>query len=435
ERFQKEFEKEPRNRQAMNAVCTTGLNKVALNRRRVNELDRTFSVHLPENSVTAQKASGRCWLFAALNTFRNYAIKSMNLDEKFELSQNYALFWDKLEKANYFLDNVLVTLDEPVGSRLLSWLLQSPVQDGGQWDMFANLIRKYGVVPKSAMPETDSSSATGMMSGQITGKLREYACRLRAAHEKGVPMERLVEMKKEYVGEVYRMLTIHLGEPPKSFDWQWRDKDKGFHRAGRLTPQEFYDKYVGVNLDDLVCLIHDPRPGHGFNQAYTVKFLGNVSGGRPVEYLNVDLGTIKHAAIKQLEEGASVWFGCDVGPYLDRDLGTMDIRQFDYDLVYGTKLGLTKAERLMYGHSAMSHAMVFTGVDLDDQGKPKKWRVENSWGEDPGFKGWFQMTDEWFDEYTFEVLVEKRFVPAESLAALKKAPIELDPWDPMGSLA
>jgi len=435
ERFQKEFDKDPRNRQAMNAVCTTPLNKVALNRRRVNELDRTFSIHLPENAVTAQKASGRCWLFAALNTFRSYAIKSMNLDDKFELSQNYVLFWDKLEKANYFLDNILAPLDEPVGSRLLNFLLGGPVQDGGQWDMFANLIRKYGVVPKSAMPETDSSSSTGMMSGQVTGKLREYACRMRTAHAKGASMEKLEEMKKEYVSEVYRILVIHLGEPPQSFDWQWRDKDKGFHRAGRMTPQEFYDKYVGINLDDLVCLIHDPRPGHDFNKVYTVKFLGNVSGGQPVEYLNVDLDTIKQAAVKQLEAGSSVWFGCDVGPYLDRDLGTMDIKQFDYDLVYGTKNGMTKAERLQYCHSAMSHAMVFTGVDLDDHGKPKKWRVENSWGEDPGLKGWFQMTDEWFDEFNFEVLVEKRFVPSECLGALKKPVVELEPWDPMGSLA
>lgn len=435
ERFHKGFESDPRNRQAMNAVCTTTINKVALNRRRVNELDRTFSIHLPENTITSQKQSGRCWLFAALNTFRGYAIKSMNLDDKFELSQNYLLFWDKLEKANYFLDNILKTLDEPVGSRLLDWLLSGPMQDGGQWDMFVNLVQKYGVVPKSAMPETESSSATHHMSSQATGKLREYAVRLRAAHAKGVPMERLVETKKEYVAEIYRMLVIHLGEPPTRFDWQYRDKDKAFHREGELTPQEFYAKHVGLNLDDYVCLIHDPRPGHNFNQAFTVKFLGNVTGGRPTEYLNVELPVIKKAAVQQLESGSSVWFGCDVGQFLDRDLGTMDIRMFDYDLVYGTHNGLTKSERLQHGHSCMTHAMVFTGVDVDQDGNPTKWRVENSWGEDPGFKGWFQMTDEWFDEFNYEVVVEKRFVPSECLAALKKPPFELEPWDPMGSLA
>jgi bleomycin hydrolase len=435
DQFQRQFESEPRYRQAMNAVTTTSLPKVALNRRRVNELDRSFSVHLPENAVTAQKQSGRCWLFAALNTMRSHAIKSMNLDDKFELSQNYALFWDKLEKANYFLDNILKTLDEPVGSRLLDWLLMSPMQDGGQWDMFVNLIQKYGVVPKSAMPETESSSATMHMSFQTTGKLRECASVLRKAHAKGAPIEKLLGMKKEFVAEIYRMLVIHLGEPPTSFEWQWRDKDKAFHRDGRITPQEFYEKHIGLNLDDYVCLIHDPRPDHSFNTAYTVKFLGNVTGGRPTEYLNVDLGVIKRAAIEQLESGDSVWFGCDVGKYLDRDLGTMDLEMFDYDLVYGTDQGMSKAERLQYGHSQMTHAMVFTGVDLGLDGNPTKWRVENSWGDEPGFKGWFQMTDEWFDEYNYEVVVNKRFVPSECLKALSRPAIELEPWDPMGSLA
>lgn len=435
ERFQRDFEKEPRYRQSMNAVTTTTLNKVALNRQRVNELDRTFSIHLPENAVTSQKQSGRCWLFAALNTFRVHAIKSLNVDDKFELSQNYALFWDKLEKANYFLDNILKTLDEPVGSRLLDWLLVAPMQDGGQWDMFVNIIQKYGVVPKSAMPETESSSSTGKMSFHTTAKLREYAALLRKAHTKGAPMGKLEEMKREFVSEIYRMLVIHLGEPPKSFEWQWRDKDKSFHRDGRLTPQEFYKKYIGLDLDDYVCLIHDPRPNHTFDTVYTVKFLGNVSGGRPTEYLNVGLDVIKQAAVKQLESGDSVWFGCDVGQYLDRDLGTMDMKMFDYELVYGTGHGLTKAERLQYGHSQMTHAMVFTGVDLDLDNKPTKWRVENSWGEEPGYKGWFQMTDEWFDEFNYEVVVQKRFVPQSCLDALKKPVVELEPWDPMGSLA
>lgn len=429
------FESDPRFRQSMNAVCTTPVNKVALSRRRVAKVDHSFSIHLPENSITSQKASGRCWLFAALNTFRGHAIKALNVDEKFELSQNYLLFWDKLEKANYFLSNVLKTLDEPVGSRTLDWLLSAPLGDGGQWDMFVNLINKYGVVPKSAMPETESSSSTGQMSGRATAKLREYACRLRAAHATGTPMEKLQEQKREYVAEIYRLLCIHLGEPPREFSWQWRDKDKTFHRDGVLTPTEFYRRYVALNLDDYVCLIHDPRPGHDFDQVFTVKFLGNVVGGRPTEYLNVELDVIKQAAIKQVESGDSVWFGCDVGQCLDRDNGTMDLENFEYDLVYGFKEGMSKAERLQYGHSCMTHAMVFTGVDLDEDGKPTKWRVENSWGEDPGNKGWFQMTDRWFDEFTYEVVVQKRFVPETSLAGLNKKPVELEPWDPMGSLA
>ena len=433
--YQDAFDSDPRYRAAMNAVCTTAVSQVATNRRKAALLDHSFSVHLPENAATAQKGSGRCWMFAALNTFRTRAMLSMNLGDTFELSQNYTMFWDKLEKANYFLENILATLDEPVGSRVLDFLLADPIADGGQWQMFVNLIEKYGVVPKSIMPETESSSSTGRMNEMITAKLRDYGCAMRIGHEGGKSVEALKEQKKGYMAEVYRMLCIHLGEPPSSFDWQWRDKDKGFHREGRLTPLEFYSKYIGLDLDDMVCLIHDPRPDHRYDEVYTVRLLGNVVGGRIVEYLNVDLETIKQSAIKQLQSGEPVWFGCDVGKYLDKDSGVMDRSLFEYDLVYGLDQTMSKAERLQYRQTQMTHAMVFTGVDLDEEGRARKWRVENSWSDKPGDKGYFQMSDAWFDEYTFEVSVHKKFVPGDSLKALDRKPVELDPWDPMGSLA
>lgn len=435
ERFQAAFTQDPRFRQAMNAVCTTSVGKVATNRERVARHNNVFSIHLPENGITAQKGSGRCWMFAALNTFRATAIQRMNLDKEFEFSQNYVMFWDKLEKANYFLENILVTLDEPVGSRLLDHLLRDPIQDGGQWHMFTNLIRKYGVVPKQAMPETESSSSTGAMNGQITGKLRDYACELRGLASAGASEAKLRARKDAQVEEVYRMLVIHLGEPPTQFEWSYRDKDRNFVREGSLTPVEFFDRYVGVDFDEWVCLVHDPRPGHDYGRSYTVKFLGNVVGGEIVRYLNVDLETMKAAAIAQLQGGESVWHGCDVGKFLDRESGVMDPDWFDYGLVYGTNVGLTKAERLMYGHSLMTHAMVFTGVDLDADGRPVKWRVENSWGGDHGDKGFFQMSDPWFDEYNFEVVVRRKFVSDDLLRALEAPPVELEPWDPMGSLA
>ncbi len=419
----------------MNAVCTTSVEKVAQNRRTAALLDQSFSSHLPENPATSQNKSGRCWMFAALNTFRTRAGQSLNIEGGLELSQNYTMFWDKLEKANYFLENVLNTLDEPIGSRVLDFLLASPIQDGGQWHMFVNLIEKYGVVPKTVMPETESSSATGRMNDFVTGKLREYACRLRKASKGHTDTAGLAAMKDEFMGEVYRLLCIHLGEPPSSFDWQWRDKDKVFHRAGRITPQEFYRKHVGLDLSDYVCLINDPRPEHEYDQVYTVRLLGNVVGGRIVEYLNVDVETMKRCAVTQIQAGDPVWFGCDVGKFLDRDLGVMDRGLFDYSLVYGTENGMSKAERLHYGESLMTHAMVFTGVDLDEEAHPKKWRVENSWSNKPGDKGYFQMSDPWFDEFNFEVVVHKDHVPGDSLKALDRKPIELEPWDPMGSLA
>jgi bleomycin hydrolase len=433
--FQDSFESQPQFQAAMNAVCTTPVSQVALNRRKAALIDHSFSVQLPENPITNQKGSGRCWMFAALNTFRTRAMQSMNLGDGFELSQNFTMFWDKLEKANYFLENILATVDEPVGSRVLDFLLSSPIQDGGQWQMFVNLIEKYGTVPKSIMPETESSSSTGRMNDKITAKLRDYACALRGSSASGKSWEALKAQKQEYMSEVYRMLVIHLGEPPNSFAWQWRDKDKAFHREGQITPLEFYSKFVGVDLGDYVCLIHDPRPDHRYNEVYTVRLLGNVVGGREVEYVNVDLETMKQSSIKQLQSGESVWFGCDVGQFLERESGVMDRALFDYSLIYGVEQTMSKAERLQYRQTQMTHAMVFTGVDLDDSGMPRKWRVENSWSDKSGDKGFFQMSDSWFDEFNFEVAVHKKFIPGDVLKALDRTPIPLDPWDPMGSLA
>lgn len=433
--FQADFDSQPSYRQAMNAVCAASVQKAALNRKVVTELDHSFSVHLKENPATSQKSSGRCWMFAALNTFRSKAQKALNIEPGFEFSQNYSMFWDKLEKANYFLENILATTSEPVGSRLLDWLLQGPVQDGGQWDMFASLLSKYGAVPKTVMPETESSSSTGYLNGYLTACLRADACELRKLAAAGAKDSSLQARKQEMMSEIYRILCIHLGEPPSSFSYQWRDKDKEFHRIDSITPQEFFAQYVGVDLSKLVCLIHDPRPGHDFNKTYTVKFLGNVVGGHDTLYLNVDLDTIKDCAIRQLKNDDPVWFGCDVGKHLERNLGVMNLEVYNYDLLFGKPAQMNKAERLMYGHSLMTHAMVFTGVDLDKGGKSTKWRVENSWSAEPGDKGYFQMTDAWFDEYTYEVVVDRDLLPAPLAAALDTAPVELEPWDPMGSLA
>jgi len=432
--FQDAFRADVRYRQAMNAVCVNPINKVALNRKKVVEVDHSFSHHLPEGKATAQNSSGRCWLFAALNTLRLICAEKMNLEE-FELSQNYLMFYDKLEKANYFLESILKTLDQPTGSRLIDFLMVSPLQDGGQWHMFVNLVKKYGIVPKATMPETESSSSSGQMNFHITSKLREYACRLRQFFAEGAGEEDLRAMKPEMLQEVYRMLTIHLGEPPASFHWQWRDKDKHFHRDGVLTPQQFYEKYVGKDLEEMVCLIHCPQETKKYNTLYTIKFLGNVVGGEIIKYLNVELDVLKQATAEQIKDGKPVWFGCDVGKHLDRDLGVLDMELFDYGLVYGTDLRLGKAERLDYGHSCMTHAMVFTGVDLDEADRPRKWRVENSWGDKGGDKGFLVMSDTWFDEYVYEVVVRKNHVPETLLKVLETEPVPLEPWDPMGALA
>lgn len=429
------FASEPRNRQAMNALGATPLGKAALNRSRVMQIDHSFSHHLKEGASTSQNQSGRCWIFAALNTLRAQARLNMNLAEDFELSQSYLTFWDKFEKANYFLESILGTLEEPEGSRLIDWLLVSPIQDGGQWHMFVSLVKKYGVVPKTAMPETDSSSATGQMVFQITHYLRDAAWRLRRMAAEGSSERALRTLKNSVLEDVYRMLAVHLGEPPTKFHWQWRDKERVFARDGEVTPLEFYKRHIHVDLDQRICLIHDPRPQHPVNHLYTVKYLGNVVGGDPIAYVNVELSVMKSAAIAQIVDGESVWFGNDVGKHLDRDLGVMDLEIHDTALLYGVTPSIDKAGRLAYGHSQMTHAMVFTGVDLDEAGQPLKWRVENSWGDKCGDKGFLQMTDRWFDEYMYEVVVDKRHVSPKIRSMLKQKPFELEPWDPMGSLA
>lgn len=355
--------------------------------------------------------------------------------EEFELSQTYMMFWDKLEKANFFLENILRTVDEPLNGRLVMWLLENAVPDGGQWDMFVNLVNKYGVVPKSVMPETYSSSLSQPMNVMLVKKLQEFAWVIRDMHEQGSSMDDLREKKETMMEEFYRMLAIHLGKPPVEFFWEWRDKDNEFHRRGKITPQEFFEEFVGIDLNDLVCVINAPTQDKPFNTRFTVNYLGNVAGGQEVSYLNVDIQTLKKAAADMIADGKAVWFGCDVGKWMEKELGILDTQIFDYSLVYGLDFKLGKAERLNYGQSQMTHAMVLTGVDLDEDGKPLKWRVENSWGNDDGDKGYLVMSDAWFEQYLYEVTVSKKYLPQEALDALKLEAVPLHPWDPMGALA
>ena len=397
---------------AKNAVTENGLKASAKNGEAQRATRQSFSVKLKQGAVTNQKQSGRCWMFAALNTFRFRIIRKLNL-ENFELSQSYLFFYDKLEKANFFLESILDTLDEPTGGRLIAWLLSSPMNDGGQWDMLCSLVDKYGVVPKYAMPESKASSASGEMDSVLTVKLREDACRLRSAYTAGAKREELAARKEEMLGEIYRILCICLGEPPKSFDFEVEDKDGKYIRDCGLTPQAFFEKYVGLNLDDYISIINAPTADKPYHRSYSVKFLGSVKEGRPVRYLNLEIGELKKAAIAQMKDGSPVWFGCDVGKCSTRDGGVMDTNIYKLEELLGVKFGMDKAERLDYGESLMTHAMVFQGVNLDEDGKPNRWRVENSWGEEPGEKGYYVMSDDWFDEYMYQVVVNKKYLSEE----------------------
>ena len=419
---------------AMNAVVNLGINEVAKDYAVERNIPYQFSISLDQGEITNQKRSGRCWMFAALNTMRSHIIKTLNIDT-FELSQAYTLFYDKLEKANYFLESILKTLDEPTSGRLLQWLLMAPVQDGGQWDMICSLIDKYGVVPKASMPETFSSSESMQMNFTLTEKLREDACRLRSAYKAGADEAKLRTMKDEMMETVYGMLCVCLGVPPKTVDFEVRDKDDKFIRDTGLTPQEFFCKYVEMDLSEYISLINAPTDDKPYYRSYSVKFLGNVIEGRKVKYVNLPADELKKAAIAQMQDGEPVWFGCDVGKSSVRDGGVMSLDLFDKGSLFNTSFGMNKAERLEYGHSLMTHAMVFQGVNLDEDGRPNRWRVENSWGKEPGKDGYYVMTDAWFDEYLYQVVVNRKYLPEEVPKAFAEKPILLEPWDPMGSLA
>ena len=419
---------------AMRAATANGVVKSATDPEAARKDRHQFSISLEQGKITNQKQSGRCWMFAALNTMRFAVMKKLDL-ETFELSQNYTLFYDKLEKANYFLENILDTLEEPTGGRLIAHLLSDPLGDGGQWDMLCSLIEKYGVVPLDAMPETAASSATREITRYLTKKLREFACVLREGHAGGRSPEELRGEKEKMVQTIYDMLCVALGKPPRTFTFEVRNKKKEFLRDEGLTGREFFQKYVGWDMGDYVSLINAPTADKPYHKTYTVKMLGNVKEGRPVKYLNLPAEDLKQAAIRQLKDGQPVWFGCDVGQDSLRDGGIMDLEAVRADELFGTSFGMTKAQRLDYGDSLMTHAMVFQGVNLDGEGRPTRWRVENSWGKDAGVEGYYVMSDQWFTEYTYQVVVHKKYLAPEQRAELDQAPIELEPWDPMGSLA
>ena len=392
-----------------------------------------FSVDLATGKVANQMQSGRCWMFAALNTFRHKMLNAFNLKD-FELSQNYTFFWDKYEKANYFYENILATASEELTSRKVAFLLQTPQQDGGQLDMIVSIFEKYGVVPKTAMPESSNSSNSRDLNNYLNKKLRKDAVTLRKLVAAGKDASEIQSAKEKMLEEVYNFLAISLGNPPETFDFEYRDEEKNYHLDQNLTPQSFYEKYVGVNLNDYVSIINAPTADKPYNQSYTVEMLGNVVGGKEVKYLNVDMTTFKKLAVAQLEQGESVWFGCDVGQSSTRDSGIMAMDAYDMNDLFDIDFTMTKAERLDFGESLMTHAMVLTGVDVV-AGQSTKWKVENSWGEKVGTKGFFVMSDEWMDEYTYQIVVRKDLLTPEQLAAYEKTPTVLAPWDPMGALA
>ena len=428
------YEANPKFAAMENAISHNGLLASLEKRSAAVENTPIFSLDLTKDKVSDQKASGRCWMFAALNTFRHKMIAGFQLED-FELSQAHTFFWDKYEKSNWFLEQVIATADQELTSRKVKFLLDTPQQDGGQWDMVVSLFEKYGVVPKSVYPESISSSNSRELNQILNKLLRQDAQILRELVAEGANSAELQAKKEELLQEVFNFLAMNLGLPPRQFDFSYRDKDNHFHSESGLTPLTFYQKYVDLKLADYVSIINAPTADKPYGRSYTVEMLGNVVGSKPVRYLNVEMDRLKGLAIAQMQSGETVWFGSDVAQSSNRKAGVMAEGMHDFTASMDIRLTQDKAGRLDYSESLMTHAMVLTGVDLDENGKAKKWKVENSWGEKVGNKGYFVASDAWMDEYTYQIVVRKEFLTSAELAAYEAEPLVLAPWDPMGALA
>ncbi|KAI1080181.1 peptidase C1B, bleomycin hydrolase [Whalleya microplaca] len=438
----------PKNRLALAALSVANPRDVLTSRATKIADQHVFNIRIPFEGapITNQRSSGRCWLFASTNVFRVALMKKYNL-ESFELSQAYLFFWDKLEKSNYFLENIIDTAQEDLDSRLVQRILADPVSDGGQWDMVYNLVEKYGLVPQSLYPDSWNAMSSSTLNYIVIAKLREYAVVLRnlLKSRPRISAASLSIIKRKMMNEIYIILTLTLGPPPSTteqFEWDFLDKD-GKARTVISTPIKFAQdissqefRITNAAIASMVSLVHDPR--HDPLSLMTVNRLGNIVGGRGVTYINVEMATLKQACVSMLKAGLPVFFGSDVGKFSDRASGIMDLDLIDYELGFNVKLyggGLDKAARLRVGESAMTHAMVLTAVHVDDEGKCVRWRVQNSWGTEPGEKGWFIMSDPWMDEFVYQAVVDPRFLVKEVRDVLKKEPIVLPLWDPMGSLA
>lgn len=416
---------------ARHALSNSEIHQVSMSKDDIADIDFNFDINVETMEATNQKASGRCWIFAATNVLREMIGKEKNI-KFFELSQSYIAFYDKLEKLNYSLEAFIELIDVDYDDRTLQFMLNG-VGDGGQWDMFVNVVKKYGVCPKNVYPETFTSSATRYLNMLLNAELRHFVSESRTLYkEKG--LEAVKVLKEDYLARFYRALVSTYGLPPQKFDFEYTDKNNKCHVEKGYTPLSFFEKYVGNKLDDYVSIINAPTKDKPFFKSYTVKYLGNVVGGKKVTHLNLPMERMKELIISQLKDNEIVWFGSDVAYYGDREKGIWDDRLFDYKSLLELDVKMNKGDSLDFRSSAMNHAMCITGVALREN-KPTKWKIENSWGTASGEKGYYRMSSSWFDLYTYQAVINKKYLTKEELASYNKEPIELKPWDPMGSLA
>ncbi|WEV64976.1 C1 family peptidase [Bifidobacterium sp. ESL0732] len=466
------------NHVAANAAVKNGVIKAATSYEGTRELTHDFSIELKQGSITDQQRSGRCWMFASLNTLRYELMHRWKLED-FEFSETYLFFWDKFEKSNAYLENVLATLDEPTDSRTFETINAYPADDGGWWQMFVNLVNKYGLVPKSAYPESQNSKDSDAFTQYLTTKLHQFAIQLRDHHENGMAMSELRESKKRYMEDIYRICAISLGEPPAKFDWRARVKDgdddkndESENKSGSgknskdsknnatsdaeaekskenaekseqgepgiderkqivehgITPLDFYHKYVPVDVNDFVTLCNNPMRSRPFYTHFQLKYSTNVAETGNLDFTNVPIDVLRKAAVDQVKAGHPIWFACDCMQYCVRDGGYFSKNAVRVDELFGTDFDIDKANGLEYGDYPSNHAMTITGVNLDENGKPNRWKIENSWGKSTGTDGYYVADGEWFDQFVTEVIIRKEFLDDRTLKASQSEPVVLDPW-------
>lgn len=419
----------PTDKAIRNAIGNNDIRKLALNQDNLKGMDTHFSIKVSSKGITDQKSSGRCWLFTGLNVMRAKAIAKHNLGS-FEFSQTYPFFFDQLEKANLFLQGIIDTSSKPMDDKMVEWLFRNPLSDGGTFTGVADIVGKYGLVPKDIMPETNSSDNTARMANLISLKLREFGLKLREQALAGAKPAALEKSKIEMLGTIYRMLVLNLGVPPTEFTWTRYDEKGEPVETAQYTPMTFLEKYGDVNLiSNYVMLMNDPS--REYYKCYEIDFDRHRYDGHNWLYVNLPVEEIKEMAIASLKDSTMMYFSCDVGKFLNSERGLLDVNNYDYESLMGTTFGMDKKQRVQSFSSGSSHAMTLMAVDIAKDGKPVKWMVENSWGAGAGYKGHLIMTDRWFDEYMFRLVVEKKFATAKVLDILKQKPIRLPAWDPM----
>ncbi len=425
--FRAETANQPSVKAIRNAVTSGNVGQLVQNNENKGKIDDFFTYKVKVDGISDQKSSGRCWLFASLNAMRGLAIEKHKM-KNFFFSQSYSFFFDQLEKSNLFLQEIIQTGNLPLSDRKVEWLLKNPAADGGVWSSFVNIVEKYGVVPSSVMPDSKQAENTRSINNVLTTLLRSDALKLRAMISSGSKQADIRKAKTDMLGEVYRILSVSLGEPPQQFTWRYEDKDGKVSELATYTPQSFFKEFIEVDLHDYVQLMDDPS--REYYKVYEIEYDRNTYEGANWKYLNIPVNEMKPAAIASIKAGEAMYYSCDVGKQLDRENGILDLANYDTESLFGVTLSMTKKERIQTFESSSSHGMTLCGVDLDAEGKPVKWLVENSWGK-TGHDGFLIMTDRWFDAYMFRLIVHKKYVDPQILKLLEQPAVLLPAWDPM----